>query len=62
MLQFIWMCLISVFLPAGAQLAQLEANAFQAHLRAELEMSSPVPAAIGAAQHVTHYGIPALAR
>jgi hypothetical protein len=61
-LQFIWMCVISVFLPVGGQLAQIEADAFQAHLRAQLEISSPVPAAIGAAQHVAHYAIPALAR
>lgn len=62
MLSFIWISVMSVFLPMGGQLAQIEADAFQAHLRAQLEISSPVPAAIGAAQHVAHYAIPALAR
>lgn len=62
MLSFLWMCVMSVFMPMGGQLAQMEADAFQAHLRAQLEISAPVPAAIGAAQHVAHYAIPALSR
>ena len=62
MLSFIWMCFLTAFTPAGASLATLEAAAFQAHLRAQLEMNAPVPAAIGAAGHISHYGIPALAR
>jgi hypothetical protein len=61
-LSFIWMCVISMFLPASSQMAEIEAAAFQAHLRSQLEISAPVPAAIGAAQHVAHYAIPALAR
>jgi hypothetical protein len=61
MLMFIWMSVMASFLPGGEQVASLQAAAFQAHLRATLEMEEPRPA-IGAAAHIAHYRLPALAR
>ncbi len=63
MLIFIWMCVITqAFTPGGAPIASMQAAAFQAHLRAELEMPAPEPALFGAARHVARYSAPALAR
>ena len=63
MLIFIWMCVITqAFMPGGVQMVSLQAAAFQAHLRAELEMPAPESALIGAARHVARHDVPALAR
>lgn len=54
MLMFIWMCVMTqAFFPGGDRLAALQASAFEAHMRAEVE--APEPALVGAARHVTHY-------
>lgn len=62
MLMFVWLCVMSSLMPGGSQIATMQAAAFQAHLRAQLEMPEPEPAAFGAARHVVHYAIPAFAR
>lgn len=62
MLMFIWMCVIASMTPAGAQMASMQAAAYQAHLRAQLELPAPEPVALGAARHIARYAAPALAR
>lgn len=62
MLLFIWMSVIAqAFFPGGHSLAVLQAQAFEAHLRAELDMPTPVGGAFGAASHVARYQMPKLA-
>lgn len=52
MLMYIWLCVITqAFMPGGDRVASLSAGAFEAHLRAEIEL----PAVIGAAGHVARY-------
>jgi hypothetical protein len=52
MLMYIWMCvMMQAFVPGGDRIASLQAGAFEAHLRAEIDG----PAVIGAAGHVAHY-------
>jgi hypothetical protein len=53
MLLYIWFAvMMQAFMPGGDRIASLQAGAFEAHLRAELEAT---PAAIGAAGHVARY-------
>ena len=62
MLVYIWMCVIAqAFFPGGHTLAVLQAQAYEAHLRAELEAPAPTSALLGAAGHVTRYQMPKLA-
>ncbi|MFT3727025.1 MAG: hypothetical protein QM759_04295 [Terricaulis sp.] len=62
MLLLIWMSVLAqAFFPGGHSLAVLQAQAYEAHLRAELDMPAPVSAAVGAASHVVHYQMPKLA-
>jgi hypothetical protein len=52
MLMYIWMCvMIQAFVPGGDRIASLQAGAFEAHLRAEIDG----PAVIGAAGHMARY-------
>jgi len=52
MLVFIWMCVMTqAFFPGGDRIASLQAGAFEAHLRSEIE----APALVGAAGHVARY-------
>ncbi len=53
MLLYIWLCVITqAFMPGGDRLASLSAGAFEAHLRADIDVT---PAAIGAAGHMARY-------
>ena len=62
MVLFVWFAmLMQAFAPAGAQLTSMQAAAFEAHLRAELEMPAPASALFGAAGHVVRYQMPKLA-
>ena len=62
MLLFIWFAVIvQAFMPGGAQLASMQAAAYEAHLRAELEAPAPASALLGAASHVVRYQMPKLA-
>jgi hypothetical protein len=62
MLVYIWMCvMVQAFMPSVGSVAALQAQAYEAHLRAELEAPAPVSAAFGAAGHVTRYQMPRLA-
>lgn len=62
MMMFIWMCVFAqAFLPGGASIASLQAAAYEAHLRAELESPAPPSALLGAASHITRYQLPKLA-
>lgn len=52
MLMYIWMCvMMQAFVPGGDRIASLQAGAFEAHLRSEIEG----PAVIGAAGHIARY-------
>jgi hypothetical protein len=52
MLVYIWLCvMMQAFMPGGDRIASLQAGAFEAHLRAELD----APALVGAAGHVARY-------
>lgn len=52
MLMYIWFAvMVQAFMPGGDRIASLQAGAFEAHLRAEIE----TPAVIGAAGHVARY-------
>lgn len=52
MMIYIWLCvMMQAFMPGGDRVASLQAGAFEAHLRADLENSS----LIGAAGHVARY-------
>jgi len=52
MLLFIWRSvMMQAFVPGGDRIASLQAGAFEAHLRAEIDR----PAVIGAAAHVVRY-------
>lgn len=52
MMLYIWFAvMVQAFMPGGARVASMQAGAFEAHLRAELER----PAVIGAAGHVARY-------
>ena len=60
MLLYIWMCVMAqAFFPGGHTLAVLQAQAYEAHLRAELD--APASALFGAAGHVVRYQMPKLA-
>lgn len=62
MLFYIWMCVMAqAFFPGGHTLAVLQAQAYEAHLRAELEAPAPTSALFGAAGHVARYQMPKLA-
>ena len=50
-----------MFFPGGQQLMALQAQAFESHLRAQLEMRAPTSALLGAASHVARYQMPKLA-
>lgn len=50
MLLYIWMCVMAqAFFPGGHTLAVLQAQAYEAHLRAELDAPAPASALFGAA-------------
>ncbi len=62
MMLFIWTAVImQAFFPSMGQIAALQAQAYEARLRAELETPAPVSAVIGAASHVARYQMPRLA-
>lgn len=53
MLLYIWFAvMVQAFMPGGDRIASLQAGAFEAHLRAEIEST---PAAVGAAAHIARY-------
>lgn len=52
MMLYIWFAvMMQAFMPGGDRIASLQAGAYEAHLRAEIEG----PAVIGAAGHVARY-------
>lgn len=60
MMVFIWMCVMAqVFNPGG--FPALQATAYEAHLRAQLETPPPASALLGAASHIAHMPTPKLA-
>ena len=62
MLFYIWMCvMVQAFMPGAGAVASMQAAAYEAHLRAELEAPAPISAAFGAASHVARYQMPRLA-
>jgi hypothetical protein len=62
MLLYIWMCVMAqAFMPAVGSIASMQAAAYEAHLRAELDAPAPPSALFGAAGHVTRYQMPRLA-
>lgn len=62
MLLFIWFAvMMQAFAPGGAQLVSMQAAAYEAHLRAELDAPAPASALFGAASHVARYQMPKLA-
>ncbi|MBL8538456.1 MAG: hypothetical protein JNM59_13700 [Hyphomonadaceae bacterium] len=53
MLLFLWAAvMMQAFMPGGDRVASLSAGAFEAHLRADIDLT---PAALGAAGHVARY-------
>lgn len=48
------------FLPGWDRVAAMQAQAYEAHLRAELEAPAPTSALFGAASHMTRYQMPKL--
>lgn len=61
MMMFIWMCVMTqAFLPGWDRVAAMQAQAYEAHLRAELEAPAPTSALFGAASHMTRYQMPKL--
>ncbi|MBS0384798.1 MAG: hypothetical protein JSS00_05560 [Proteobacteria bacterium] len=61
MLMYIWLSLVAqMFFPGGQQMLALQAQAFETHLRAQLEMPAPTSALFGAASHVARYQAPKL--
>ena len=62
MFVYLWLnLLLQMFFPGGQQLMALQAQAFESHLRAQLEMPAPTSALLGAASHVVRYQLPKLA-
>lgn len=62
MLLYIWLNVMAqMFFPGGQQMMALQAQAFEMHLRAQLEAPAPTSALLGAASHVVHYQMPKLA-
>ena len=62
MLIYLWLNVMAqVFLPGGQQMLMLQAQAFEIHLRAQLETPAPTSALFGAASHVARYQMPKLA-
>jgi len=62
MLMYIWLSVIAqMFFPGGQQMLALQAQAFEMHLRAQLEAPAPTSALLGAASHVARYQMPRLA-
>ncbi|MBX9746348.1 MAG: hypothetical protein K2X34_05570 [Hyphomonadaceae bacterium] len=52
MMLYIWFAvMVQAFMPGGDRIASLQAGAFEAHLRAEIES----PGVIGAAGHIARY-------
>jgi hypothetical protein len=63
MMMFIWMCVMAqAFFPGADRIVALQAQAYEAHLRAELETPAPTSALFGAAGHVTRYAQPKLSQ
>jgi len=62
MLITIWFSVVvQMFFPGGQQMLMLQAQAFETHLRAQLEAPAPTSALLGAASHVARYQMPKLA-
>ena len=62
MLIYIWFSVMAqMFFPGGQQMLALQAQAFEAHLRSQLEAPAPTSALLGAASHVARYQMPKLA-
>jgi|GEM_PF-2290494 len=62
MLVYIWMCVMAqAFFPGGHTVAVLQAQAYEAHLRAHLETPAPTGLALGAAGHMSRYQMPKMA-
>ena len=61
MLVYLWLNVMAqIFFPGGQQLMALQAQAFESHLRAQLEQPAPTSALLGAASHVARYRPPKL--
>jgi len=62
MLIYIWFSVVAQMLfPGGQQMLMLQAQAFETHLRAQLEAPAPTSALLGAASHVARFQMPKLA-
>lgn len=61
LLKLLMVVIAQAIFPGGHTLAVLQAQAYEAHLRAELDMPAPTSGAFGAASHVVHYQMPKLA-
>jgi hypothetical protein len=58
---YIWLsAMAQMVLPGGQQMLMLQAQAFETHLRAQLEAPAPTNALFGAASHVARYQMPKL--
>jgi hypothetical protein len=61
MLLYIWLsAMAQMVFPGGQQMLMLQAQAFETHLRAQLEAPAPTSALFGAASHVARYQMPKL--
>jgi hypothetical protein len=54
--------MVQAFMPAASTIASMQAAAYEAHLRSELDLPAPASAAFGAASHVARYATPRLSR
>jgi hypothetical protein len=62
MLLYIWLSVVAqMVFPGGQHMLMLQAQAFETHLRAQLEAPAPTSALFGAASHVARYQMPKLA-
>ncbi len=62
MLIYIWLNVMAqMFFPGGQQMLMLQAQAFETHLRSQLEAPAPTSALLGAASHMARYQMPKLA-
>jgi hypothetical protein len=61
MLIYLWLNVMAqMFFPGGQQMLMLQAQAFETHLRSQLEAPAPTSALFGAASHVARYQMPKL--
>lgn len=58
---YLWLGVMAqMFFPGGQHMLMLQAQAFETHLRAQIEAPAPTSALFGAASHVARYQMPKL--